>query len=242
MKTFRADLHIHTCLSVCADVEMSPRNIAAEAKRLNLDILGVCDHNSAENAGAVVEAAGRLGICVLPGLEITSQEEVHILALFEKLEEALSMQDEVYGRLTGENDETALGPQIIVDAEDEVLGFNQKLLLSAAGLSLENVVDHIRSRQGLAIAAHVDRESFGLLGQLGFIPERLALDALEISSYLSIGDARIRYGPAFPLVRSSDAHTLGEIGKATTSFALEAATVEEIRKAFLGIEGRRIIN
>lgn len=221
---------------------MSPRRIAEEAKRKCLDILGVCDHNSAENAGALTDAAGRLGIRVFPGLEITSREEVHVLALFETLESALSMQDEVYSHLSGENDETVFGPQVVASAEDEVLGFNPKLLLGAVTLSLASVVDGIHAREGLAIAAHIDRKSFGLLGQLGFVPERLALDALEISSHLSIEEARARYGAARPLVRSSDAHALREIGLATTSFALEAATVEEIRKAFLGLEGRRVIH
>ena len=242
MNSFRADLHVHTCLSACADVEMSPRRIAEEAKRKCLDILGVCDHNSAENAGAVAEAAGRLGIRVFPGLEITSREEVHVLALFETLESALSMQDEVYAHLTGENDEAAFGSQVVASAEDEVLGFNPKLLLSAVTLSLESVVDGVHTRQGLAIAAHIDRKSFGLLGQLGLIPVRLVLDALEISPRMTLEKARERIGSVLPLIRASDAHALREIGLATTSFALEAATVEEIRKAFLGLEGRRVIH
>ena len=221
---------------------MSPRRIAGEAKRKCLDILGVCDHNSAENAGAVADAAGRLGIRVFPGLEITSREEVHILALFETLESALSMQNEVYSHLSGENDETIFGPQVVASAEDEVLGFNPKLLLSAVTLSLASVVDGIHAREGLAIAAHIDRKSFGLLGQLGFVPERLALDALEISPRLTMEEARTRYGPSLPLLQSSDAHALREIGSAVTSFGLETASVEEIRKAFLGREGRCVIH
>jgi predicted metal-dependent phosphoesterase TrpH len=221
---------------------MSPRRIAGEAKRKCLDILGVCDHNSAENAGAVTDAAGRLGIRVFPGLEITSREEVHILALFETLESALSMQDEVYNHLSGENDETVFGPQVVASAEDEVLGFNTKLLLGAVTLSLASVVDGIHAREGLAIAAHIDRKSFGLLGQLGFVPDRLALDALEISPQLTIEEARTSVGRALPLVRFSDAHAMKDIGSAATSFELEAASVEEIRKALLGREGRCVIH
>jgi 3',5'-nucleoside bisphosphate phosphatase len=242
LKTYTADLHIHTCLSPCADVEMSPRRIAEEARRQRLEILGVCDHNSAENAAAEAEAAGRFGIRVLPGMEITSREEVHILALFEELEAALSMQAEVYAHLAGDNDEAVFGPQVIADAEDGVVGFCPKLLINAASLSLEGVVDHVRSRNGLAIAAHVDRESFGLLGQLGFIPERLTLDALEISPHLSMAEARERYGSAHPLIRSSDAHALRDIGRASTSFALETPEIEEIRMALGGIGGRRILS
>jgi len=241
LRAFVADLHIHTCLSACADVEMSPRRIAEEAKRKCLDILGVCDHNSAENAGAVAEAAGRLGIRVFPGLEITSREEVHVLALFETLESALSMQDEVYAHLTGENDEAVFGPQIIAGAEDEVLGFNPRLLLSAVTLALERVVDGVHTRQGLAIAAHIDRKSFGLLGQLGLVPVRLALDALEISPRMTLETAREKVGSTLPLIRASDAHALREVGAAKTTFSLEEGEFGDIRKAFLGLEGRRMI-
>ena len=242
MKTYKADLHIHTCLSPCADVDMSPRRIAEEAHKNHLEILGVCDHNSAENAAAVAEAAGRLGIRVFPGLEIASREEVHILALFEEVEAALSMQAEIYAHLAGDNDEAVFGPQVIADVEDNVVGFCPKLLINAASLSLEGVVDHVRSRNGLAIAAHIDRESFGLLGQLGFIPERPALDALEISPHLSTTEAQERFGSTHSLIRSSDAHALREIGRATTSFSLEAATIEEIRMALGGIGGRCILS
>jgi len=235
---FKADLHVHTCLSACADVTMSPRRIAEEAKRKSLDILGVCDHNSAENAAAVSETAGRAGIRVFPGLEITTREEVHLLALFESIDSALSMQEEVYGHLAGENDETAFGRQVIADAEDEVVGFEAKFLLGAVTLSLGSVVESIHALRGLAIAAHVDRRAFGLIGQLGFVPQGLALDALEISPRLAREEARDKVASDLPLVRGSDAHKLQEIGTATTSFFLEDPAIGEVRKALLGVEGR----
>ena len=217
---------------------MSPRRIAEEAKRKSLDILGVCDHNSAGNAAAVSETAGRAGIRVFPGLEITTREEVHLLALFESLDSALSMQEEVYGHLAGENDEKAFGRQVIANAEDEVVGFEPKFLLGAVTLSLGNIVDSIHALRGLAIAAHVDRRSFGLIGQLGFVPKGLALDALEISPRLAREEAKDKVGSDHPLIRGSDAHKLQEIGTATTSFFLEDPAVGEVRKALLGVEGR----
>jgi len=217
---------------------MSPRRIAEEAKRKSLDILGVCDHNSAENAAAVSETAGRAGIRVFPGLEITTREEVHLLALFESIDSALSMQEEVYGHLAGENDETAFGRQVIADAEDEVVGFEAKFLLGAVTLSLGSVVESIHALRGLAIAAHVDRRAFGLIGQLGFVPQGLALDALEISPRLAREEARDKVASDLPLVRGSDAHKLQEIGTATTSFFLEDPAIGEVRKALLGVEGR----
>lgn len=221
---------------------MSPRNIVAEAKRKELDILGICDHNSAENAEALIEAAGRLGLCVLPGLEITSQEEVHILALFGELEAALSMQERVYASLPGENSESVFGQQIIANAGDEVLGFSSKFLAGATTLSLEQVVGFIHVLRGLAVASHVDRMGFGIIGQLGFIPPRLDLDALEISLHMSWDKGQRQLGPGRPLISASDAHFLDEIGRAATEFLLEEGTFDEIKMALKGIKNRKIIH
>jgi len=221
---------------------MSPRAIAAEAKRKELDILGICDHNSAENAEAMIEAAGRLGLCVLPGLEITSQEEVHILALFGELEAALSMQKRVYASLPGENSESVFGQQIIANAEDEVLGFSSKFLAGATTLSLDEVVGFIHVLRGLAVASHVDRMGFGIIGQLGFIPPRLDLDALEISLHMSWDKGQRQFGPGRPLISASDAHILNEIGQAATEFLLEEGTFNEIEMALKGINSRKIIH
>jgi hypothetical protein len=221
---------------------MSPRNIAEAARRRSLDLLGVCDHNSAENAGAVAEAAGRFGVRVLPGLEVTSREEVHILALFDEVEAALRLQERVYAALPGENDPDVFGLQVVANAEDEVLGFNGRLLAGAATLSLAEVVGAVHDLQGLAVASHVDREGFGIIGQLGFIPEDLPLDALEVSPRLSLEEGRRAFGPNRPLITASDAHAPDEIGRATTSFWLEAGTVEEIGMALRGLGERRILS
>ena len=103
LREFKADLHVHTCLSPCADWEMSPRKIIRRSREVQLDLIAVCDHNSAENAAAVMHEGRRNGVCVLPGLEICSREEVHVLALFGEPEQALAMQDLVYAQLSGEN-------------------------------------------------------------------------------------------------------------------------------------------
>lgn len=241
-KTFKADLHVHTCLSPCADLKMSPKAIAEQAKTKEIDILGICDHNSAENVPAMIKAARKFKIFVLPGLEITSQEEVHILALFDKPESAYKMQEIIYQNLPGENDEEAFGMQVVVNENGEVLRFNNKLLIGASTLSVEEVVQTIHSLEGLAIAAHIDREGFSLIGQLGFIPNDLNLDALEISPHISQQEAVARFQPALPLTCSSDAHFLEEIGRCSTSYWIEKATTQEIKMAFLNKEGRKILN
>jgi hypothetical protein len=242
LKAFRADLHIHTCLSPCGELEMSPLGIARKASEKNIDILGICDHNSAENVPALREAAEPFRINVLAGMEITSQEEVHILGLFDSLEAAFEVQAVVYDHLPGENDEEAFGLQVVVNAEGEVLRFNSKLLIGASTLTLERIVELIHSFDGLAIASHIDREGFSLIGQLGFVPRNLSIDALEVSPRTPLEEARKKFNFGFPLTTSSDAHRLEEIGQATTSFLLEAGTAAEIRLALQKGKGRKILN
>ena len=221
---------------------MSPRHIAAAARQKELDVVGICDHNSAENAAAVAEAAGRLGIRALPGLEVTSKEEVHILALFDELEAALSLQEQIYASLPGENNEEIFGLQVVASADDEVLGTSGRFLAGATLLSLADVIDAVHDLRGLAVASHVDREGFGIIGQLGFIPDNLPLDALEVSRRLTIPEGRSAFGQSRPLITGSDAHSQDEIGLATTSFCLEAATVREIGLALRGLGERRVLS
>ncbi len=235
MKELRADLHVHTCLSPCAEPEMVPTAIVRQARRRGLNMIGICDHNSAENVAAVAAAGKRESIAVVPGIEVTSREEVHLLGLFKTHQELMRMQSVVYENLPGENDEKAFGSQSVVDEWDRVTGVNTNLLIGATNLTLEDVVGAIHDFGGLAIASHVDRESFGLVGQLGFIPEGLELDALEISPQAS----NKRWGD-FALVTSSDAHCLSDIGKSYSLFLVEEGTVEEVRKALRGEDGRRV--
>jgi 3',5'-nucleoside bisphosphate phosphatase len=241
LRRYQADLHVHTCLSPCAEIGMSPRAIARRARALRIDIVGICDHNSAENAPAALEAARGHGPYVLPGMELTTSEEIHVLALFDTIAPALELQERVYRRLPGENDEAVFGMQVIADAEDEVLGFSPRLLIGATTFSLQEAVDTIRALGGLVVAAHVDRESFSLIGQLGFVPEGLALDALEISAAMSLDEAQRRFEPSLPLLRSSDAHRVEEIGRCRTVFLIEEASIEEIRKALEEKEGRKVV-
>jgi len=242
LKEFRADLHIHTCLSPCGDLKMSPRGVVKEAAGKGIDLIAICDHNSSENVEAFIKASQGKGVTVLPGMEVTSKEEVHIVALFDSIEDATELQALVHENLEGENDEKVFGMQVVVNSDGEVLGFNKKLLIGATTLSIEKIVDAIHSFNGLAIAAHIDREGFGIIGQLGFIPPGLELDALEISPRLSFEEAGVRFGEyhEYPLLCSSDAHYLDDIGKGTTTFLLEEASLKEIRMALKG-EGERKI-
>lgn len=242
LKTYKADLHVHTCLSPCTELDMSPRKIARQAALHDIDIIGICDHNSAENVPAVMKAAENLKINVLPGLEVTSQEEVHVLGLFDNVEDAMELQEYVYHHLPGENDPDVFGTQVIVNEKEEVLGFNNRLLIGATTIPLEKIIMTIHSLRGIAIASHIDREAFSIIGQLGFIPENLELDALEISPTGSFEEAVKKCSDRYPITCSSDAHYPSDIGKAFTAFLLQEGTLSEIKKALKNEQGRTLMH
>jgi PHP family Zn ribbon phosphoesterase len=179
----------------------------------------------------------KAGITVFPAMEVTTAEEVHVLALFEDLAHAGEMQGKVYDRLQpGENDPARLGYQVIVDEDENVLGLNNRLLLGATDMDVETVVDYIHRYGGLAVAAHVDRPAFSCTSQLGFVPPYL-FDAIELSPFGNVEDFA---GVGYPIIRSSDAHRPKEVGAGFTVFELEAATWAEVVMAFAGEGGRRI--
>jgi predicted metal-dependent phosphoesterase TrpH len=244
LTTFRADLHLHTCLSPCSEEEMTPLAIVRQAKKKRLDVIGICDHNSTKNVEAVRQAGRREGLAVIGGIEICSQEEVHILGLFDKQENLRDMQRIIEENLHGENNPELFGQQRLCDEHDVIVGREAKLLIGAAELSVEEVVEEIHRLGGLAIASHIDRDSFSLFSQLGFVPEGLQIDALEISPLSSVSEARNRFRQIadYALVRFSDAHRLGEIGMTFTTFTGTSPCVAELGKALAGKEGREVIN
>lgn len=242
IRAFHCDLHVHTCLSPCAGLDMYPNALVARAVERNLDVIAVCDHNAAENVPHVMRAARERELVVIPGMEVTSREEVHVLSLFDRMDDLQRLQEVIYAHLSGENDERLFGCQAIVNEQDEVEGFNPRLLIGATGLTLLSLVRQIHDLGGIAIASHIDRESFSVVSQLGFIDPEIPFDALEISSRMGMADARRKYPEigGCPLVTSSDAHRIEDIGRAFTTFFLEKPTIGELKRAFAFREGRRI--
>jgi len=234
---YRCDLHIHTCLSPCADLDMYPTAVIEKTIAAGLDIIAICDHNASENVEYVIKAAEDKPVFVFPGMEITSREEVHILALFDDLSALRNIQDIVYGALHGTNREEIFGCQPIVNELNEVDGFNERLLLGATDLSLHEVCNAIHRLHGVAIAAHVDREGFSILGQLGFIPPDLALDAVELSD---VGGIRHPQVSGYPIIRSSDAHVIDDIGRRATTVYMATPSIDELKLAMSGRGGRHI--
>lgn len=242
LRWFKTDLHVHTCLSPCADLTMSPRKIVAEALRQQIDVIAITDHNSAENVQAVMRAAEGSGLMVLGGMEVCTQEEAHVLAIFDNLQAVLALQKQVHDNLHGVNDPDVFGLQVVANELDEVEGFQDKLLIGATDLPLGTVVETIHDLGGLAIAAHVDRESFSVIGQLGFIPETIRFDALEISSNMTDAEAKTRFQEyaRYAFVRNSDAHFLDRVGKNATWYSLDEPSLAEMRKSLQGREGRSV--
>lgn len=234
------DLHIHTCLSPCAQSDMLPTTIIKQARDKNLDVVGICDHNSAENVLAVRKAGEKEGVQVLGGMEMSSSEEVHILAFFDDDGALLEMQNIVYENLFGENDEKYFGEQLIVDEYDKIIGSTNKLLIGSTSLGIDRIVELVHSLGGLAVASHVDRESFSIITQLGFIPKELPLDALELSWRCELSEVNNYESYGLPLVKSSDAHFLSDIGKAVTTFSLSVPSFSEVVMAFQNVEGRTV--
>lgn len=231
LRNFIVDLHIHTCLSACGSPGMIPPAIVAEAKRNHIEGIGITDHNSAANVEAVM-AAGKDQVVVFGGMEVMTREEIHILVFFDNAEKLRSFQYVVENHLSGRNDPDRFGEQYIVDEEGYIVGCSEAFLSGAVDLSVEELVEMTHEQAGIAVAAHIDRESYSILSQLGFIPDSLPLDGVEITKP---GD-----DAGYPQIACSDAHDLSQIGSRKSIVSCKALTFDEIRASLRGEGGRTI--
>jgi 3',5'-nucleoside bisphosphate phosphatase len=241
---FFADLHVHTALSPCAANSATPPNIVASAIENGMQMIAVTDHNSAENVDAVVRCGKLHGLKVIPGIEISSREEVHLLCLFRSVSDAIALQQIVYAALPDEqNRPDYFGRQLVTDIDGNIQGECTRLLLGAADLPLEEIVGEVHRLEGLAIAAHVDRPSFSVIANLGMVPPGAQFDAVEISATLMKDEALARFPSiaGFPIITASDAHFTQDIGSNPTLFLLEKMDLEDIRMAFQGQRGREYL-
>lgn len=241
MKHFSADLHIHTALSHCAAGEMTPSAIVRTALEIGLEMIAICDHNAAGNAGAVQEAADG-GIAVIPGIEITTAEEAHVLGWFPDVASARRVGEAVRKGLPENTPASSkhFGPQWLMNAAGHVIGEERKMLGAASNYALCNAVALIRRYGGLAAASHIDRPSSSVMSQLGFFPEDVVFDAIEISAAgWRQGRAEEFAAVGAPRVASSDSHFLSDIGSARTILEMHEATFDELARALRGEGGRR---
>lgn len=243
MREYRADLHLHTLLSACAEVEMIPPLIVETALQRGLSLIAVTDHNTIGNAWAVMEAAQGTELTVLPGMELQTREEVDLLCLFETLDQAQTWQVQVDRALLPlKNDAEHFGPQFLVDAAGDFVAEEERLLQGPTRMGLAEAARAVRALGGLAIPAHIERPHAGLLGMLGLWPPDLEADAAELSPNLRPTGALARYPflAHIPLITGSDAHMLDFIGQVMTVFVLDGPpTLDELRKALRREGGRR---
>jgi hypothetical protein len=245
VRCFAADLHIHTALSPCGDDDMTPPAIVAAALRLGLAMIAICDHNTAGNVAATQRAAEGAGLAVVPGIEITTAEEIHVLGLFPDAEAALAVGAEVLATLPWASQAdpaqaARFGEQKLLGAAGEDLGRETRLLFAASGFDLDGVVGLIHGHQGLAVASHVDRPTMSVLAQLGLFPPDVRFDAVEVSAAGVAAGRAAQFEPlGLPILCGSDGHYLSDLGAGRTMCEMEDATFGELVLALRGAGGRR---
>ncbi len=231
-----ADLHIHSTLSPCASLEMSPAAIIRRAHELSLDVIAVTDHNSVENGFYAAALGEKTGVKVLFGMEAQTSEDVHLLCLFEDRPPAERFNERIYSLLPDvPNNPDFFGDQVVADEQDNIVRHEGKLLLNALDISLPELLELVRSHGGFAIPAHVEASPFGLLVNLGMVPRELAGAVLEIS-YAARAETVVRANPALsgnPLISNSDAHFLKDMGRARTVFSARASSLPALIDAAL---------
>lgn len=219
------DLHIHTALSPCAEDDMTPNNIVNMALLKGLDIIAIADHNSARAAGEVIKAARGKGLLVLPALEIETAEEVHILCYFAGIDEALEMERAARATLPKiKNRPEIFGRQIYYDSRDNIIGEEEQMLITASALSVEEVCAMARGLGGAPVPAHIDRDAYGIISKLGAIPGSLGFAAVELSK----GGAMPEGSGKYLVLKSSDAHSLGQISERENSLVVSDKKAQDI--------------
>ncbi len=212
----RYDLHIHSCLSPCGDGDMTPNNIVHMAQLAGVELAALTDHNSCKNCPAFLRVAQETGLAAVPGMELCTAEECHVVCLFSTLEGAMAFDRLVEGTLPPvENRPDIFGEQWIMDETDAVAGSFPLLLAAASSISVDEVVPLVRKYGGAAFPAHIDRPSYSVTAALGDIPP-VGFAAIEITAAGGVQELAARY-PAIrgkPLLQNSDAHYLENIQEA----------------------------
>ncbi|MBQ2613769.1 MAG: PHP domain-containing protein [Clostridia bacterium] len=224
MKAFY-DLHIHSALSPCGDEDMTPNNIVNMSLLKGLDVIAVTDHNSCGNVRTVMEVAGDR-LLVIPGMEVETAEEVHILCYFPTLSQAEAMEELLKtNRLPIDNRPDIFGRQLYLNAEDEIIGEETRLLTAASTLSIEDVFSHAFALGGLPVPAHIDRQSYSVISNLGFLPPHLDIRGVEITAK-NLDAWKTEYAQ-YPILCSSDAHYLGDIAEPFHFIDINSKNAEE---------------
>ncbi|QNU68218.1 PHP domain-containing protein [Ruminiclostridium herbifermentans] len=232
------DLHIHSSLSPCADNDMTPNNIVNMSILKGLDVIAITDHNSCANVQAIVNCAKNTSLLVIPGIEIETAEEIHVICLFSDMERAAEMQKLVYSRLPDiKNKEEIFGEQLIFDEKDNLISKESRLLLTAADITINEVFDIVNNElNGIAIPAHIDRQANSIISSFGTIPEDIDVKCVEISdrnTESTIISNLIKLNRT-KRIYSSDAHYLWDIHEREYFVEVESLTITNVIKT-LGV-------
>jgi 3',5'-nucleoside bisphosphate phosphatase len=233
MNRYRADCHIHTLLSPCAGLEMTPLNIVRKAVESKLQIIGITDHNSTRHAFLVKKLAEKEQIFTLTGAEITTREEVHCLVFFEHTYQLSKFQQFIDEHITFiPNNEKYFGYQPVIDDKENIIEMIPYYLPAALQAGIHLVEQTVHELDGIFIPAHIDRQANGIFSQLGFIPSDLHCDALGISAKANEKHVKQQYvlQQETTLIRNSDAHYLEHFGEISTVFNMSEISFSEIRK------------
>ncbi|MBE0652728.1 MAG: PHP domain-containing protein [Bacteroidales bacterium] len=243
MNEFKADLHIHTVLSPCGSLEMSPVNVINHAVKKGMDIIGITDHNTTRHCELLRELGIEKGIFVLAGAEVNTREEIHCLAFFEKSIELQKFQEYLDEWLAPiKNDPDKFGDQVQVNRKDEIVYVEEKSLFASLNQSIEEVEMKVHELNGIFIPAHIDRPRNSVYSQLGFFPEGLKADAIEIFRDTDPFAFITRHPEVdgFTMIKSSDAHFPGDIARNYSIFKLRNLSFAEIMLALENSAGREV--
>jgi 3',5'-nucleoside bisphosphate phosphatase len=235
MRPIRADIHIHSVLSPCGSLDMSPASIIARAIETGLEMIAISDHNSTLNCNLAVALGNEAGLSVLRGAEVTTAEEVHCLAILPDEKATALFQDFLGEKMQHiKNVPAKFGYQLVLDSDENIIDEVEYFLPAALTASIDEVERVVHSLGGLFIPAHIDRPAFSIFSQLGFMPSDLTPDAVEVTGKIP----QMKY----PVIRNSDSHTIDQLGKRYTTYMLEEPTFQELAMAFRGENERRIIS
>jgi len=243
MRSFKADLHIHSVLSPCGGLEMSPHAVVAKAKELKIEWLALTDHNTLANCPAYAEVAEASGLAFTYGTEIQTAEEIHLLAYFDDREKAMEFDRELHNALPEiKNDADFFGDQVVIDAEENIIRMEEKALSNSVVWDLDETVNRILYFHGFAVPAHIDAEANSILSQLGFLPQEPDFSLLGITAKLNLTGFLLLHPELRDksFLRSSDAHYLSDLGSGTSEIIVEKPTVKELMIAAKQLYERKI--
>jgi len=235
MRPYRADIHIHSVLSPCGSLDMSPAAIISTAINKGLEMIAISDHNSTLNCNLAVALGEKCGLSVLRAAEVTTAEEVHCLAIFPDESSTALFQKFLEDKMQHiMNVPEKFGYQIVLDSEENIIDEVEYFLPAALTASIDEVEKQVHGLGGIFIPAHIDRPAFSITSQLGFMPPDLSVDAVELTGRMP--------SMSYPVIQNSDSHYIEQIGRRFTTYMLDSPTFSELLMAIKGESGRSIIS